>query len=41
MTRGAWYGIQIFGDHSEAKIGYARMVGVIHEDVRLASSQQS
>ena len=36
---GTPYGIEVFGDRSEAEIGDPCMTGVVHEDVRLAVCQ--
>lgn len=35
MTRGAPDGVQVLGDHSEAEIRYARVIGAVNEDVHL------
>ena len=39
MVRRAWYRVQIFSDHCQAKIYYARVTGTIHEDIHLVTRQ--
>ena len=40
MVRRAWYRVQIFSDHCQAKIYYARVTGTIHEDIHLVTRQR-
>jgi len=33
LTRGAWRGTEVLGDHSETKTRDAHMTGIVHKDV--------